>query len=284
MTVDEILDKAGDVRSYLAKDEEEALQYFEHYGIYNNEGDCSYMFCTRCQNYSAVEEKLRHKKVIESGCCGSAVTTLNENYSRSWMRQHRNVCSFKRISDTEVIAVCYTLYIEFAYKMKGYFNPYEDGIFNTFVKFHNIYYLSKGESVRLRQEHDYHEGNKWVECKASNRQPVFHATPYGFEGIDVMLHEEVLEDTFLKYIIDAAEHMFIFEKPMFLKMLAEYCYRPNMEYLIKGGFGDVLLNHLSENSHGLRINWRSNFNTIENALRNFYRVTTKSSNNWSNFS
>lgn len=119
------------------------------------------------------------------------------------------------------------------------------------------YVFAKDGSVRYGRD----DGKQWM-VRKEFREPVFCQACYGynFDNSYTLLNREAIWKSCMKYCCCN-----IYTGDLLLEYLHLYCKHPNLEYLMKSGFGCLIDDHYSGYWGGVRhvyadrnINWKSN--------------------------
>ena len=229
-------------------------------------------YCTKCGKWYINDMSGRSYTIISGHgkkgiCleCGSDVTYLAKGRGRKRLYNKENFAIFKLKGDN--------VYLQ-TYQICAFFTDTGAGNFNfktldTIYKIHIIPYhryvftpdgVQKWESWWHFDSHANGYSRSWDSCKHEG-SPSFSSGMYQNDNSYVSIEEECIFNSFLKYALSAAKKTINWSTIdcYIVKFLCECCKHPNIEYLIKTGFGFIIENKLKYNHmYGLRINWKQN--------------------------
>lgn len=230
-------------------------------------------YCTRCgksyindtvsgRNYVPV---VGHKKKGVCLMCGNEVTFLAKGRGRKSVWDKANFAIYK-LKGGNVYVQIYQICAEFTEAGKADFDfqaaeklyeikPY---------RYHRYVFTPDGAQ---KWEHWYHydykdkKYNEVWECKKTEGNPCFQSSAFYSETGYKSIGEECIKQSFLRFVYDAALHSMSRQviQQYDIKFFCEYCKHPNIEYLLKTGFGDIIEDKLIYNTmSGIKINWKQN--------------------------
>lgn len=263
--------------------EEIAAEYLPHYGLYHRKGNHQDVFCTRCMSYYELYKHYpdvyppravhlgtaKHGEKGECPLCREEITFLADGRGRRNVVEYRNFVKFKIINEDEITASCFRIKQSFLNPDSGeYFTLVDGAVFEHSVYEVARYYFGKGQGPKKFVKDAWYENFAWhpywVERKRVNEPEFVHSMYRWADNSYTVLNYEELMSTSFGYLIEALEtvtadtsvnHCYF---KFILEMLGEYCKHPQIEYLIKAGFGDIVNSRMLGSMHGLRLNWRSN--------------------------
>ncbi len=227
-------------------------------------------YCTRCRRFYTNDivngrhfiKGIAHKK--EGTCleCNSVVTYLAMGKGRKSMWHKENFAVF--IAKEENLYIrCFTVYERFsANGSRGYFGDSAPLDFEWYEV--QRYCLTPNGAQHWDARFNFNSNEnrwckKWHPLKSEN-DPDFRTGGFYANNSYVVIDREETEKTFLIYAdkcISQSEYPAI--KGNYIKCLCEFAAHPNIEYLIKSGFGYIVSQKLAEGTmDGIRINYRSN--------------------------
>lgn len=263
--------------------EEIAAEYLPHYGLYHRKGNHQDVFCTRCMSYYELYKRdpdvyppravhigtAKHGEKGECPLCHGEITFLADGRGRRNVVEYRNFVKFQVINEDEITASCFRIRQSFLNPDSGeYFALVDSAVFEHSVCEVARYYFGKGQEpkkfVRDAWYSDFAWHPYWIERKWLN-EPEFVHSMYGYadNSYTVLNYDELMSTSF-GYLLEALEtaeadrtvnHNYF---RFVLEILGEYCIHPQIEYLIKAGFGDIVNSKMHGSMHGLRLNWKSN--------------------------
>lgn len=237
-------------------------EYMPHYLIYKRKGQTYDCYCTHCrEHYSFTRKKSRewlngvmHKGDNSCLKCGYPVVCLSSGMSRKNIRDERNFAVFSH-KNGALLVEC----VKFYGRFEG-----DELVFGYDPR--HRYYISVGAVQHWNLTYKFvPKSNSWVgmwnECESEN-EPYFGGMYYADTGY-TLVNEETVHDTSMLYAERCIENADSYSQDVFcnhyIAYLCEFAKHPNVEYLIKTGFGFLVSEKLvNGNRHGLRINWRSN--------------------------
>lgn len=256
---------------------EQALNYL----IYRKEGKRYTVYCTHCrQTFTMSADEKIQAKDIKSGyydssalshnfdyvCpqCGYPATALSHGMGKAG-RADVSHFAVAREQDGNLFVTCYSVRQSFikGFDYKHQANAENNGLaYDYRERYRYVFTQRHGAQRWVNNSYGYeHYGYAgWRALKSENNEPTF--TSYSpFSGYCnnsyVVIGWEEIEKSFLKYAVSCfPDHQHA--PNMFMTYLCKFTTRPNIEYLIKTGFGYVVDAMLAHNLGALRINWRSN--------------------------
>lgn len=194
--------------------------------------------------------------------CDSPVTFLAMGRGRKGIRHKRNFAVF-RAKGKDLFIRCFTVYERFsADGVRGTFEDSEPLDFGWFEV--QRYCLTPDGTQHWREEFEFHaHENRWHKIwhpLKSENEPDFSSGEMYPDNSYTIIGQEEVEKTFLKYAEECADQSIHPEfDNYYIKYLCEFAKHPNIEYLIKSGFGYIIASKLSYGTIcGIRINYRSN--------------------------
>lgn len=260
-------------------------EYFPHYGLYHREDDHQVVFCTHCEQWFNAHtsttknssygsktfstKKAKHGERDTCPLCEYGITYLADGRGRRTKRDCRNFAVFRAVSDTELVIRCYRMERTFFEPGSGsLWSEICDHVFDFIGAEVCRYYLSIGEAAMrfipgtcIKEGRWHTVWRKAVECK----EPTFVTSPYGFaDNTYTVIGGDCIEETQFRYIQQAIndtcmnprQHSYLYEN--LITVLGEYSVHPQIEYLIKTGFTNVVVDKICRCLGGLRLNWKSN--------------------------
>ncbi|MCM1228298.1 MAG: hypothetical protein NC320_12925 [Clostridium sp.] len=226
----------------LSNEEIQDIQnkYMEHYALYNRIKKGVYKCsCTRCgKEYTIGENTLKHKSEGTCPECKLPVTYLTSGRGRKYIYENKLFAVFHVVEGNLYIS-CFDVYKKFVGE------KLEHLVFDWIEN--NRYCLTPDGAQHWKDDYELHSNHWtkwWKPLKSENC-----STDY------IMVNEDVVSETFLKYAEKAADFYSHYYYITYLCMMSN---RPNLEYLIKTGFGYIITEKLRTRSvDGLRINYRS---------------------------
>lgn len=229
-------------------------------------------YCTKCgkcyindtsgRNYTYISGHGKKGICLE---CGSDVTYLAKGRGRKRVYNKENFAVFKLKGDN--------VYLQ-TYQIRTFFTDAGKGDFNfktmdTLYKiditpYHRYVFTPDGAQ---KWEHWWHysaKENHYVdswEARKSEGEPCFGGSIYVNDSSYVCIGHECIFNSCLKYSLYAAKGTMSWSIVLcyIVKFLCECCKHPNIEYLLKTGFGFIIEDKLEyRHMHGLRINWKQN--------------------------
>lgn len=235
----------------LSSEEVQNIQneYMEHYVLYNRIRKGVYKCsCTRCGKEYTIGENtlsrvmevspefpLKHKSEGICPECKLPVTYLAAGKGRKYIYENKLFAVFHVVEGNLYIS-CFDVYKKFI----G-----EDLVFSWIEN--NRYCLTPDGAQHWKDDYELHNNHWmkwWKPLKSENG-----STDY------IMVNEDVVSETFLKYAEEIADNDAFSHYITYLCMMSNH---PNLEYLIKTGFGYIITTKLyTGGACGLRINYRS---------------------------
>ncbi len=230
--------------------------YIFYKTINKKKKDC---ICSHCGKKFTVTDKSKSQKAVLSDiahdkhgkcpCCGTNITYRSYGMGRKKLEGCDKVAIMHAVGQ-DLFIRCF--YVGFWYsKDKAKF---------CLTERHRYY---AGENGTHHWEYGYRYSSasgwnkKWCSLTCEN-EPAFGGTYFNnYEANEyVVIHPKEWEKTCLKYCQWNAYHD-IYGNNRPIKYLCMAAKHPNMEYLVKTGFGQFV-KHMINGGTGLRINWRSN--------------------------
>lgn len=257
-------------------------EYLPHYGLFHKEGKHQTAFCTHCRQefklYSgsdwytvrtAATGKAKHGERDQCALCGYMITYLADGRGRRGINDYQNFIVFEAVSETQLLAKCIRVSQRFANPDSGkYFADVSSEIFDYSYYEVARYYFEVGKKPLKFIRKSVFTGFEWQEgWKKCSRfsEPVFVMSPYGGgDNSYIILGEEEIYSTQFGYMVQEAAqyissaHRYTTLSNMLITLLGSYCTKPQLEYILKAGFPDIVESVLSHQLCGLRLNWKSN--------------------------
>jgi hypothetical protein rflaF_05699 len=226
-------------------------------------------YCTHCRRFYVNDTvngryfitDIAHNKTGVCLECNSDVTYLAMGKGRKSIRHKRNFAVFKAKGENLYIR-CFTVYERFsADGLRGSFEDSDPLDFEWYEP--QRYCITPGGAQHwgISFNFDTHENRwhkTWQELKSEN-DPNFNAGEMCPDNSYTVIDRDEVEKTFLRYAencIDQSIYPVIDDH--YIKYLCEFASHPNIEYLIKSGFGYIISRKLNGDRTGIRINYRSN--------------------------
>ncbi len=212
-------------------------------------------YCTHCRRFyinDTVHGRTFIKGIshnLEGTCleCDSPVTFLAMGRGRKNICRKRNFAVFKAKGKYLFIR-CFTVYERFsADGLRGSFEDSDPLDFEWFEP--QRYCLTPDGAQRWREKFEFHTNENrwhktWQELKSEN-EPNFGKGEMYPDNSYTVVDEEEVKKTFLKYAEECLKQSI---HPAFdyyyIKYLCEFVKHPNIEYLIKSGFGYIITQKL----------------------------------------
>lgn len=239
------------------------LEYMPHYVIYTRNDNHFECYCTHCRRHYEFEKGetrewmtgVCHKN--EGTClkCGYPVTFLSSGYGRGNVSATRNFAVFSRCEDG-IAVQCYEVRESFI----------GDELVMDYSELQR-YYISVGAVQHWRIEYTFlHKDHVWEaywKPLKSENEPFFSGNTFYGKSKYTFINENIIVSTSLKYaqlcIDDSDSFTASAVNDNYIKYLCEYAKHPNIEYLMKSGFGFLIGEQLEYgNRSGVRINYHSN--------------------------
>ena len=245
----------------MSKYTEEIQEHLPHFVFYRKQGKDTDCYCTFCHqryidspfNRSFQPQKCyKHNEYGVCINCGESVQFKAMDRGRKTYRHSQNFAVFHAIRDTIMIR-CFRAY--------QYFE--EDIMEPDFDLVEKVRYIMEpGKAVQFYRRYQFPDkcGRwylAWAEKNSPPVEPVFSSGNFGYpaDRTYTVINDGCLLNTFLKYSVsgldDPIENNFI----TYICMIAAH---PNIEYMIKSGFGYIISRKLNGGRTGIRINYRSN--------------------------
>lgn len=228
-------------------------KYMEHYVLYKRIRKGVYKCsCTRCgkeytigeNTLSRVAEELpefslKHKSEGICPECKLPVTYLAAGRGRKYIHEKEFFAVFHVVEGNLYIS-CFDVYKQFSD------DKLEHLVFDWIEN--NRYCVTPNGAQHWKDVYELHN-NHWMK----------HWRPLKSENCSayyIIVNEDVVSETFLKYADEAADIDALSHYITYLCMMSNH---PNLEYLIKTGFGYIITEKLRTGRvDGLRLNYRSN--------------------------
>lgn len=245
-------------------------EYMPHYALYTQiKKGVFECYCTRCRRFY-INDTVHGRTFIkgishnsEGTCleCGSPVTFLAMGRGRKNIRHKRNFAVFKAKGNNLFIR-CFTVYERFS--TDGIRGTFEGDDPLDFEWYEPQRYCLTPEGVQQWEkrfefnacENKWRE--KWHPLKGEN-DPNFKSGELYPDNSYTIIDQEEVKKTFLKYAEECADqsiHPALDD--YYIKYLCEFAKHPNIEYMIKSGFGYIISQKLTQKTiNGIRINYRS---------------------------
>ncbi len=233
-------------------EEEEIANIMPHFLFYRRiKNDVDY-YCTACHNryfrpksdFVGGSAALSHKEQGLCPVCGEAVQFRCMSYGRRTLDRWENFVLVRPEREDHVFLECCGVRLHFE-------DDDMEPKYDLFLK--ASYELSPGSVARYVWRWHWYGGYDWAEAK-SIREPRFINLLYGWgDNTYTVIGEDKLDGTFLKYAMTAD----VPSEWLFVTYLCKYAVHPNIEYLMKGGFVDIVT-ELCKDRSGIRVNWKSN--------------------------
>lgn len=252
------------------KQQEIEDEYMEHYVLYKQvkKGvfDC---YCTRCRRFYTNDtvhgrtfiKGIGHKNKGTCLECSFPVTFLATGKGRKGIRHERNFAVF-RAQGANLYIQCFAVCESFSFDgVRGNFEDAEPLNFDWY-ELHR-YCLTPDGVQHWRTDYEFNSyENRWHEIwnplKSENDPDLRRGRFYADNSYTVIDREEI-EKTFLKYADRCTDPIYSEVAGCYIKYLCEFAKHPNIEYLIKSGFGYIIAQKFTEGTVcGIKINFRSN--------------------------
>lgn len=249
---------------------EAGKKYMPQYVVYKQVRRGVYeCYCTRCGKHYINDTVtgreyvpiIGHKQRGVCLKCGSEVTFLARGRGRGGIWDSQNFAFF-RVKGGNLYIQTYQIRAHFTEKGRADFVYNSDYIYERNCgAFHRYVLTPEGAQMWEHWWHYNYKANDYTEAweiKSSERVPVFSS---GFDhDYDLRsIGTECIAESFLHYVWEAVQqsHYISDSEGYQIKYLCECCNRPNLEYLMKTGFGCIVDAKLRGYMHGIRVNWRS---------------------------
>ena len=248
-------------------------------------------YCTRCEKHY-INDTVSGREYVpivghgEKGvclACGSDAKFLARGRGRNSILNKENFAVFK-LKGRNVYIQVYRIYARFTEHGRSDFGFGTDDIYKCTNDDYYRYALTPNGAQKWEHwwHYNYRSDNyidSWEE-KQSEGNPCF-ANIWGSDSSYIAVGTECISKSFLHFAWEAAqESRYIrdFEGSGIIRFCCEYCNHPNIEYLIKTGFGyvadaklagyiltklgysarEIELARIAGYMHDIRVNWRSN--------------------------
>lgn len=257
-------------------------EYLPHYGLYHKEGTHQTAFCTSCRQEfklfgnadcytvrTAATGKAKHGERDQCALCGKMITYLADGKGRRGICDYQNFIVFEAVSETQLLAKCIRVRQTFENPDSGrYFADVSSEIFDHSYSEVARYYFEIGKKPLKFIKKSVFTGFEWQtgwrKCSRFS-EPVFVQSPFGMgDNSYIIIREEEIYSTQFGYMVQegakyiASSHKYAQLSCMLITMLGSYCTKPQLEYILKAGFPDIVESVLSHQLCGLRLNWKSN--------------------------
>lgn len=241
-------------------------EYMPHYLIYHRKGNKFDCYCTHCrQHYEFIRNGTREwmngvGHNIDHYClkCGYPIACLAVGYGRGNIKNARNFAIFSRC-ENGIMIQCFRVYEKF--EDKGSQNL----IFDYDEK--QRYYISPENVQHWTSSYTFLRNSNtlqsyWRPCKSEN-EPWFDQGNFHPDNSYTIINDDVINISGMKYaercISDLDPYTCAVVREHYIKYLCEFARHPNIEYLMKSGFGFLIAEQMENgNRYGIRINWKSN--------------------------
>lgn len=258
-------------------------KYMPHYGLYHKEGNHQTAFCTHCRQEfkifgdsdcftvrTAAVGKAKHGERDKCALCGKTITYLADGKGRRNIADYNNFIVFEAVSETQLLAKCIRIKQQFLNPDSGrFFADIDSEIFEYSFYECAKYYFEIGKTPLkfiLKSKYTL-DGWEYSWKKASKfTEPVFVQSPFG--GADnsyYLIQDDEIDNTQFRYIMKEISELssdqsyrYRHLSSMTVSVLGEYCTHPQIEYLMKAGFHQIVEDKMAHTLCGLRLNWKSN--------------------------
>ena len=247
-------------------------EYMPHYVLYKQvKRGVFECYCTHCHQFYINDtvngrhfiRGITHKEMGQCLECGSSITFLAMGKGRKNINNKEKFAIF-RAKEEKLYIRCFTVYERFSVDgLRGDFED-SDPLEFEWYELHRCCLTNKGvQHWRNQSAFDFNDGKwyrTWHPLKSEN-DPDFSMGAFGVYNSYTVIDCEEVEKTFLKYADECIDDysVCLSAKRHYIKYLCEFAKHPNIEYLIKSGFGYIISQKLDEGYiSGIRINYRSN--------------------------
>lgn len=253
------------------KQQEIEDEHMPHYVLYTQvKRGVFECYCTHCRRFYINDtvngrhfvKGIAHKETGVCLECDSPVTFLAMGKGRKGIRNKKNFAVFKAKGENLFIR-CFTVYERFsADGIRETLEGAEPLVFGWFEV--QRYCLTPDGTQHWREGFEFHaHENKWHKIwhpLKSENEPNFSSGELYPDNSYTIIGQEEVEKTFLKYAEKCAgQSIHPAFKDYYIKYLCEFAAHPNIEYLIKSGFGYIISQKLAYGTiDRIRINYRSN--------------------------
>lgn len=253
------------------KQQEIEDEYMPHYVLYTQvKRGVFECYCTHCRHFYMNDtvngrhfvNGIAHRTMGVCLECDSPVTFLAMGKGRKGIRHKKNFAVFK-VKGENLFIRCFTVYERFsADGVRGTFEGAEPLDFEWYEA--QRYCLTPDGVQHWETKFEFRtRENRWHKIwhpLKSENDPDFKTGELYPDNSYTVVDQEEVEKTFLKYAEKCADQSI---HPAFndcyIKYLCEFAAHPNIEYLIKSGFGYIIASKLSCGTIcGIRVNYRSN--------------------------
>ena len=240
--------------------EEEIEKNLPHFVFYSKHGKDTDCYCTACHSSYTdsqdnrvwqLQDNYKHNSYGLCTVCGEDVQFKAMHRGRKSYRYKHNFAVFHAVGNTVLIR-CFTA--------EQYFdNGSMEPEFSLDEKVR--YIIEPGKAVQYTYKFEPFPDQcrwirNWAKKKTAPSEPVFGQEYFGYsDKTYTIIGDDCLKNTFLKYAVTGLE------KPIetnFIAYLCRIAVKPNLEYLMKGGFRAIADSYVAGVRLGVRINWKSN--------------------------
>lgn len=245
--------------------EEIQNEYMPQYVIYTQVKKGMFeCYCTHCGRFYTDSKYNRtysvgigHKQSGTCLECGHSITYLASGRGRKGIRNERNFAVFKALDD-KLFIEC--LNVREKFSIDGIRGTFEETDPLDFVYYKTDRYCITREGAQHWKRAYWESG--WSPSK-SESEPSFALGRFGYCGSYTIINEDETSKTFLKYAdncIRGAELNTYNDLTEYrISYYCEFAVHPNIEYLIKTGYGYIIADKLTgKGINGIRINYKSN--------------------------
>lgn len=245
-------------------------EYMGHYILYKQMKKGVFeCYCTHCRRFYINDtvhgrtfmKGIYHK--VKGTCleCNNPVTFLAIGKGRKGIRSERNLAVFRAKGENLFIS-CFT--VDERFSVDGVRGNFEDAEPLEFEWYELYRYCLTPDGVQCWRtrwgfnacENRWHK--IWQPLKSEN-DPDFRMGRFFVDNSYTVIDCEEIEKTFLKYADRCTDPIYPAIADHHIKYLCEFAKHPNIEYLIKSGFGYIIAQKLTEGTVcGIRINYHSN--------------------------
>lgn len=247
-------------------------KYMPQYVVYKQTKRGVYeCYCTRCEKHY-INDTVSGREYVpivghgEKGvclACGSDVKFLARGRGRNSILNKENFAIFK-LKGRNVYIQVYRIYARFTEHGRSDFGFGTDDIYKCTNDDYFRYALTpKGAQKWEHWWHFNYRSDNYIDSweeKQSEGNPCF-ANIWGSDSSYIAVGTECISKSFIHFAWEAAQasrYSRDLEGSGIIRFCCEYCNHPNIEYLIKTGFGYVADAKLGGYMHDIRVNWRSN--------------------------
>lgn len=245
-------------------------EYMHHYVLYRQTKrgvfEC---YCTHCRRFYTNDtvsgrcfiNGIAHREKGTCLECGCSVTYLAAGKGRKNIRHKENFAVFREKQENLYIR-CFAVYEKFS--VEGLKGDFEDSAPLEFDWYEVQRYCLTPQGVQHWESQSRFDSdcNKWFRVwnhLKSENEPDFAMGAMYADNSYIVIGDEEVEKTFLRYAKKCADNIYPASEEHYIKFLCEFAKHPNIEYLIKSGFGHIISRKLNKEClSGIRINYRSN--------------------------